>query len=168
MTSEEFPPPETPPDAGALADLEGRLASAEAKRDEALRTLAEFENIRKRQQRDWEAEKKFAPQRLLADMLPAIDNLDRAVAAAKAAGEKGSLVMGVVATQMQLLDALKRHGVSRVEALGKPFDPHLHEAIGTEASAEAEPGSVVRVEQAGYTLHDRVLRPAAVVVSKAQ
>ena len=167
MSSEEIIPPEMPPAAGSVADLEGRLTAAEAKRDEALRSLAEFENIRKRQQRDWEAEKKFAPQKLLIDLLPAIDNLDRAVAAARAAGEQGSLVMGVVATQMQLLDALKRHGVARIEALGKPFDPHTQEAIASEAG-DAEPDTVVRVEQAGYMLHERVLRPAAVVVSKRE
>ena len=154
-----------------LETLCSRLQSAEQKRDEYLelaqRTRADFENYQKRIQRDLATERRFAQAPLASDLLAALDNLERATAAAEQAGEKGPLVQGVSMVHTQLLDALRRHGVTRMEALGLPFDPNLHEAVMQQASAEHPPMTVVQVLQPGYMIHERVLRPARVAVSTA-
>jgi molecular chaperone GrpE len=154
-----------------LEALRSRLQSTEQKRDEYLelaqRTRADFENYQKRIQRDLATERRFAQAPLASDLLAALDNLERATAAAEQAGEKGPLVQGVSMVHTQLLDALRRHGVTRMEALGLPFDPNLHEAVMQQASAEHPPMTVVQVLQPGYLIHERVLRPARVVVSTA-
>lgn len=154
-----------------LEALRSRLQSAEQKRDEYLelaqRTRADFENYQKRIQRDLATERRFAQAPLASDLLAALDNLERATAAAEQAGEKGPLVQGVSMVHTQLLDALRRHGVTRMEALGLPFDPNLHEAVMQQPSAEHPPMTVVQVLQPGYMIHERVLRPARVAVSTA-
>ena len=94
-----------------------------------------------------------------------MDNLDRAVTAAKASGEKGPLVEGVAMVQAQLLDVLRRHGIMRIEAQDKPFDPNQHQAVSQEPSDNHPPMTVLKVLEQGYVLHDRVLRPASVIVS---
>jgi len=154
---------------GEVAALRARAEAAEKARDEYLdlaqRTRAEFENYQKRVQRDLTAERRYAQKPLAADLLPVIDNLERATAAARQAGETGPLVQGVGMVHHQLLDALRRHGVSRIEALGQPFDPHLHEAVMQQPSADHPAATVVQVFEPGYQIHDRVLRPAKVAVS---
>lgn len=166
----------TAAEAGAqvLDDLEAlrsRLQSAEQKRDEYLelaqRTRADFENYQKRMQRDQATERRFAQAPLASDLLSALDNLERATAAAAQAGDKGPLVQGVSMVQAQLLDILRRHGITRIEALGLPFDPNLHEAVMQQPSAEYPPMTVVQVLEPGYMIHERVLRPARVAVSTA-
>jgi molecular chaperone GrpE len=163
-------------EAGArvLEDLEalrGRLQAAEQARDQyldlAARTRADFENYQKRVQRDLATERRYAQTPLAADLLAALDNLERATAAAEKAGEKGPLVQGVALVQSQLLDILRRHGVTRMEALGQPFDPNLHQAVLQQPSKEHPPMTVVGVLEPGYMIHDRVLRPARVAVSAA-
>jgi molecular chaperone GrpE len=163
-------------EAGAkvLEDLEAlrkRLQSAEQKRDEYLdlakRTQADFENYQKRMQRDRATELRFAQAPLATDLLGALDNLERATAAAEKAGEKGPLVQGVAMVHSQLLDVLRRHGVTRMEALGQPFDPNLHQAVMQQPSKDHPPMTVVLVLESGYLIHDRVLRPARVAVSVA-
>ena len=99
------------------------------------------------------------------DLLPVIDNLDRAMTAAKQAGESGPLVQGVGMVQTQLLDMLNRHGITPIDALGKPFDPNLHQAIMQQPSADHPPQTVIQVLQQGFMIHDRVLRPVGVIVS---
>ena len=89
------------------------------------------------------------------------------MAAAKQAGETGPLVQGVAMVQAQLLDVLRRHGITRIEAQGQPFDPNLHQAVMQQPSKEHPPGTVLQVLEQGYMIHDRVLRPARVVVSTA-
>jgi molecular chaperone GrpE len=161
-------------EAGAqvLADLEAlrtKLQAAEQARDQYLdlaqRTRADFENYQKRMQRDLAQERRYAQTPLAADLLAALDNLERATAAAEKAGEKGPLVQGVAMVQAQILDVLRRHGVQRMNAQGQPFDPNLHQAVMQQPSAEYPPMTVVQVLEQGYTIHDRVLRPARVAVS---
>jgi molecular chaperone GrpE len=152
-----------------LEALRSRAESAEQKRDEYLdlvkRTQADFENYQKRAQREAAQDRKFAHAGLAEDLLPALDNLERATVAAKQAGDKGALVQGVSMVQSQIVDILKRQGITRIEALGKPFDPNLHQAVTQMPSADMPPGSVAQVLEQGYMIHDRVLRPARVAVS---
>jgi molecular chaperone GrpE len=148
-----------------VASLKQKVAKAEQQRDELLRALADYDNSRKRAARDIEVERKFAHSKLASDLLPALDNLDRALAAAKQANEKGPLVQGVLATQAQILDILKRHGITPIESNGQPFDPHLHQAVTMMPSKEQPPNTVVQVLQQGFMIHDRVLRPASVIVA---
>jgi molecular chaperone GrpE len=150
-----------------IASLQEKLTKSEQQRDDMLRTLADYENSRKRSARDLETERKFSHGKLAVDLLPALDNLERAVAAAKQAGDKGPLFQGVMATQAQILDILKRHGITIIESLGQPFDPHLHQAVTMMPSADQPANTVIQVLQQGFMIHDRVLRPASVIVSAA-
>jgi molecular chaperone GrpE len=155
---------------GDLDTLRTRTQAAEQERDQFLallqRTRADFENYQKRNQREREQERKYWYGPLVLDLLPAFDNLERAMAAASQAGESGPLVKGVAMVQSQLLDVLKRHGITPIAALGQPFDPNLHQAVMQQPSAEHPPNTVLQVLQQGFMIHDRVLRPASVVVSK--
>jgi molecular chaperone GrpE len=168
----ETPTPETPangqPD--QVEQLRAQLAEAEQQRDDfrklAQSTQADFENYQKRFQRSLAEERRYAQKPLAADLLPALDNLDRALAAARQAKADDPLVQGVTMVQGQLLDVLRRHGVTRIEAQGRPFDANLHEAVMQQPSAEQPPETVLQVLEQGYLLHDRVLRPARVIVSK--
>jgi molecular chaperone GrpE len=157
-----------------LEDLEAlrtRAEAAEREREQFLALLqmtrADFENYQKRAQRDLAQERRYWHGALALDLLPVLDNLDRAMAAANQAKEKGPLVQGVAMVQTQLLDVLRRHGITRIEAQGQPFDPNLHQAVMQQAVADQVPGTVVQVLEHGFLIHDRVLRPATVVVSKA-
>jgi molecular chaperone GrpE len=159
---------------GVLEDLEtlrNRAATAEQERDQFLalvqQTRADFENYQKRVQRDMAQERRYAQKPLALDLLSCLDNLERATAAAKQAGETGPLVQGVAMVHAQLLDTFRRHGITRIDALGQPFDPNLHQAVMQQPSAEHPPNTVVQVLEQGFMVHDRVLRPARVVVSKA-
>jgi molecular chaperone GrpE len=152
-----------------LDSLRARAEKAELERGEfkdlLLRTRADFENYQKRIQRDLTQERRYAHSFLAGDLLPVLDNLERATAAAQQAGETGPLVQGVALVQTLLLDVLKRHGITPIEAQGKPFDPNLHQAVMQQATSEAPAGTVVQVVEQGYLIHERVLRPARVVVS---
>lgn len=131
----------------------------------ALRAQADLENYRKRAQRELDEERKFANLPLLRDLLPVVDNIGRAIEAAEKAGDASSLLAGFRLVGKQLEDVLGRYGVQRIQALGQPFDPHLHEAISQQPSPDHPPHTVLHVAQEGYRLHDRVLRPSQVVVS---
>ena len=154
---------------GDLESLRTRAETAERERDQYLTMLksktAEFENYQKRQRRIQEEESRYAQYDFALGLLPILDNLERATAAAKQAGETGPLVQGVAMVETQFLDLLRRFGVTRIDALGKPFDPNLHQAVMQQPSAEHPPHMVVNVFAHGYTMHDRVLRPAQVAVS---
>jgi molecular chaperone GrpE len=104
---------------------------------------------------------------LARDFLPVIDNLERALAAARQAGDSGPLVQGVALVQAQLLDVLRRHGITRMDPQGQAVNYDLHEAVMQRPSAEHPSGTVVEVFEPGYLIHDRVLRPARVAVSTA-
>jgi molecular chaperone GrpE len=160
---------ETPTLADPTAEagaLRAKLEAAEAELNNYKLRLADFDNARKRLLRDAENERKYAAEAVLRDLLPALDTLDRALAAAKAANDAGPLATGVAATLAQALDALKRHGATRIECEpGAPFDPNRHQAVMEQPGTAFAPGSVVQVLQHGFVLHDRVLRPATVIVS---
>jgi molecular chaperone GrpE len=154
-----------------LEALRERTTALEQERDEfrglLQRTRADFENYQKRSQRDLVQERRYWHSSLALDLLPILDNFDRAVAAAKQAGETGPLVQGVAMIQAQVLDVLKRHGITRIEALGQPFDPNLHQAVMQQPSADQPPNTVLQILEQGFMIHDRVLRPAKVIVSAA-
>ncbi len=149
-----------------LEELEQRLEAAEAERDERTndlqRVAADFDNYRKRVARDQESLATRAHERLVKELLPVLDDLERALQAA-AEHEEAKLADGVQLVFRELRDALSREGLAEVEADGK-FDPHVHEALLTQPS-DREEGSVLEVLQKGYRLGDRVLRPARVVIA---
>jgi molecular chaperone GrpE len=151
------------------AELEERLAEVERERDEYLndlkRVAADFENYRKRVARDQEGLVARAHERLVKELLPVLDDLERAFEAA-AQHEEAKLEEGVRLVYRELVEALAREGLVEVETDGQ-FDPHVHEALVSQPS-EREDGSVIEVLQKGYRLGDRVLRPARVVVSQGE
>jgi molecular chaperone GrpE len=151
-----------------LDDIETLRARA-LERDQYLtllqRTQADFENYQKRNQRERDQERRFAHFGLARELLTVLDNLERATAAAQQAKESGPLVQGVAMVQNQLLELMRRHGITPIEALGKPFDPNLHQAVMQEPTDTAPPNTVTKVLERGFMIHDRVLRPAHVVVS---
>ena len=166
MSDEANATTETPAvGADELAALKKAAAERDQYLDLAARTRAEFENYQKRMQREREQERKYAFGPLADSLLPILDNLDRAVAAAKQAGETGPLVQGVAMVQVQFLELLKRNGITRIECDGKPFDPNLHQAVMQKPSADVEPNTIVQVIEQGFLNQDRVLRPAKVIVS---
>jgi len=148
------------------AEPEDQVAALEAERDEYLndlkRVAAEFENYRKRVSRDQESLVARAHERLVKELLPVLDDLERALAAAEE-HEEAKLEEGVQLVHRELKAALDREGLAEIETDGV-FDPHVHEALLSQPS-EAEEGSVLEVLQKGYKLGDRVLRPARVVVA---
>jgi molecular chaperone GrpE len=153
-----------------IAELEAELAAARAEAEDArerwVRERADAENLKKRTARERADAVRFGTENLVRDLLPVVDNLERAVQAAQGGGDGAPLVEGVSLVLKALLDVLARHGVTRVEAEGARFDPAHHEAVAHVESAEHEPNSVIQEHQAGYRLHDRLLRPAMVSVSK--
>jgi len=153
----EIPAPE-PPDIAAL------VAERDAARDQWLRTLADFDNYRKRLAREHERTRKLAAESVLRDLLPVLDNLERAVDHADA--EPDALVQGVKMVLGQFRGVLERHGLKQIPALNEPFDPHVHEAVMQAESDEVPPDHVVQEFEKGYKLADFILRPAKVVVSK--
>ena len=151
--------------AAFAAEAAAAQAEAEEWRNKALRAAAEHDNARKRMQREREETRKTAAESLLKDVLPILDNLDRAVE--HAGNASGPLVEGVKMVVRQFLQTLDRHGAKPVEAKGQPFDPHVHEAMSAITTTEFPPGHVAQVFQRGWTLHDRLVRPAMVLVAQA-
>jgi molecular chaperone GrpE len=165
-------------DAAARADeLERALAEANGKiaelKDQVLRALAETENVRRRVQRDRDDAVKYAASGFAKELLPVADNLRRALdAIPKDALENDealrTLATGVEMTERLLLAAFERHQIKRIEALGQRFDSNLHQAMFEVPGSGQPAGSVVQVMEPGYTIHDRLLRPALVGVAKAE
>lgn len=132
-------------------------------------TQAEFENYQKRNAKEREAERKYSITLFALDLLSPIDNMERALDAAKQGGDNGSLVQGVAGTQKQLLDVLARHGVTSIEVQpGSPLDPTQHEAVMQEPHPTIPTGMIVRVLHSGFRIFDRILRPAGVSVSRGK
>lgn len=150
-------------------ELLKRAEQAERQRDEYFSLLrqaqADFENAHQRNRREREQEQRYKAERLALDLLPALDNLDRALASGREAGEESPLVKGVNLVHQQLLDALKKHGVTPIEALGQPFDPMYHQALA-QIAAEQPANTIVQVAEPGYLIHDRVLRAAKVIIAQ--
>lgn len=170
-TAEPMPQsPDTPSAQSAApasqAALEFELADVKNK---LLRALAEQQNIRQQMQRQREEAVKFAASQLVGDLLDTLDNLRRAIESVppgdSAHASIGPLLKGVETTESNLLATLARHGMQRIHPLGAAFDPHIHHAIFQRPDETAADGTVVEVLQPGYTLHDRVLRPAMVGVA---
>lgn len=146
------------------AALERAEAAAREGHDRLLRAAADLENFKKRAAREREDVQRFGNERVLKDLLPVLDDLDRALAAAP---EGDPLVKGVQLVKAGFEQALARHGVKGFSAMGQPFDPALHEALLQVPTAEAAPGTVVLEHARGFTLNDRLIRPAMVGVSTA-
>ncbi|HEY2664023.1 MAG TPA: nucleotide exchange factor GrpE [Candidatus Binataceae bacterium] len=136
-------------------------------KDKYLRALADGENARKRIRQQCDESIKIQREDLLRDLLTIIDNLERAVDAARGGGNGKSIVEGVEMVLNSMKDFLRSHGVSEVSTVGRPFDPLLHEAVDHVASAEHEPNTVINEFNRGYKVGDRLLRPARVSVAKA-
>jgi len=135
--------------------------------DRFLRQVAELENFKKRTARERDDAIRFANESLIKDLLPVVDNLERAVAHASGGGNGKPIVEGVEMVLKGLLDAMAKHGVTQISAVGQPFDPSKHEAMAQVASDAHEPNVVVDELHKGYMLRDRLLRPALVSVAKA-
>src|SRR5476649_2305169 len=138
-----------------------RLRKLAGERDQyldlAARTRAEFENYQKRMQREREQDRKYSFGPMALDLLPILDNLDRAIQAGKQAGETGPLVQGVAMVQAQFLELLKRNGITRIDADGKPFDPNHHQAVMQKPVDGVEPNTIVQIIEQGFMNQDRVL-----------
>jgi molecular chaperone GrpE len=134
--------------------------------ERVLRTAADAENFKKRLQREKEEQTRYANESFMRELLPVIDNLERALEHSEAGADQGGLLEGLNMTLKGFLDTLTRFGCTPVEAAGKPFDPNFHEAVSQEESADHEPNTVLRELQKGYMLKERLLRPAMVLVSK--
>jgi molecular chaperone GrpE len=156
---------------GPEGGLEARLKAAEAAaaefRDQVLRAAAELENVRRRASRDVENAHRYGVERFAREMLAVLDSLEMGLEAARGAGESGAVAEGMEATLRLLTSTLERFGVMPVEAAGQPFDPESHEAIMTQPTDAAAPDTVVGVIQQGYRIHDRLLRPARVIVARS-
>ena len=150
------------------AELAAALAAA---KDSLLRSLAEQENIRRQARRDRDEAARSAVAGFAGDLLATADNLERAIASVpqdkRLDAAIAGLLAGVEATQRALLESFARHGLHRLDPVGRPFDPHRHEASFEVADDDQPPGTVVSVIQPGYLHHDRLLRPALVGISKA-
>ncbi len=132
-------------------------------RDQLLRLAADFDNFRKRSARQLEETRKFGIDRLLLDLLPVLDNLERALAHAGDASDP--IVQGVRMVAKGFLDTLAQHGVQAFDSVGQVFDPERHEAVGQAPSGTAAPGTILEEMQKGYMLHERLLRAAQVIVA---
>jgi molecular chaperone GrpE len=172
MTDTIDPNPSAADPQGELAALKARLAETEqqvaALRDQSLRAAAEADNVRKRYEREVATSLKYGADRVLGDLLAVIDSLELGLKAAEAPEASArSIGEGLVLTHKQLLSFLEKHGVKMLDPSGQPFNPELHEAVSAVESAEVPPNHVVAVMQKGYRLHERLLRPAMVMVARA-
>src|SRR6185295_6205405 len=152
----------------ALEARERELSSQlEQERERTLRGLADLDNARKRAQREREEVLRYGLERTLKDLLPIIDNLDRALDLGDRSGKWDSLAEGVRMTRKLLEDTLAKQGLKAFSARGQPFDPHVHEAMGHEEREDIPPNTVSTEVLRGFTLHDRLVRPALVMVARA-
>ena len=159
-----------PPAEPRLKDMQAELQAKETENretyDRLLRVTAEFENYKKRASREMEDFRKYANQSLLKEMLSAVDHIELAIQAASApAGADAGMVDGLNLTLKEFLRILEKFSVKPIEAVGKPFDPQVHEAILREPCDQLPENTGVREMQKGYTIHDRLLRPSLVVVA---
>lgn len=153
------------PFAPAADPLAEAQAEIEKWKDLSLRTAAELDNFRKRTARDMQESRAYANAEVLRALLPILDNFETGLDAARAEDEKSMIYQGLSMVRRQLADFLRDENVQEIDALGKTFDPNLHEAVSQEASDEAPEGTVLMVKRRGFKLKDRLLRPAMVVVS---
>jgi molecular chaperone GrpE len=147
-------------------DIKNLKDQLDAEKDRLLRLSAEFENYKKRKQREIDDFKKFANETIFRQMLPVVDNLERAIASAETNSDEGALLEGVKMIHKDILKLLEMFSVKVVKAGNEPFDPNFHQAVTRHETDEFPENTVTNVLQNGYLLHDRLIRPAMVVVSK--
>lgn len=162
------------PTAGAQRELaslreenERLRRELEQAKDQSLRSMADFQNFRRRKEEEGRLDRQFANRELILALLPVLDNFERALSAAEKTESYDALVSGVKLTLRQLQDFLAKNGVSAIEAVGQEFDPNLHEAVMRVEDGDHPENSVVEELQRGYTMHDRVLRPSMVKVARS-
>jgi molecular chaperone GrpE len=134
--------------------------------EQYVRLLAEFDNFRKRMAREKDDVVRYGHEKIVRELLPVLDGLEKALEHATEAPDKQAIIEGVELVLKQFLRAMENFGVRKVEAVGQPFDPHYHEAMGHHESEAHEPDTVVNEYRSGFTFHDRLLRPALVTVAK--
>lgn len=149
-----------------LRDLEVQVETLKSRNDQLMRVAADFENYKRRQEREREEMAKYAGQQVVSNLLPVIDNFERALQAQTHAQDPASFIEGVRMIQKQLAEVLSKASVSIVEAVGQPFNPEFHEAIASEVNDEVEDETVLEEFQKGYIMHGRLIRPSVVKVSK--
>lgn len=160
------PEPEASPEVNLMAELEKVQSEARDAKDKHLRTIADMDNLRRRFAREKEDIRRLAASALIEDLLPALDNLDIGLSTVAKHPEVSEVTKGFEFVAMQFAQVLQQHGLERLEpAAGEPFDHNLHEAVSQEASDEVADHHVIKVMRPGYRLNERLLRPAAVVVS---
>ena len=147
-----------------VAKLEADLADAQ---DSALRAQADAANVQRRAEQEIDKARKFALDRFVGELLPVVDNMERALSAATDSGAETSIIEGLELTLKSFMDALKKSGVEIVDPQGEPFDPQVAQAMSMVENPDVEPNTVIAVMQKGYTLNGRLVRPAMVMVSKA-
>jgi len=154
------------PQSNPKSELQEALRQVEELKKQLLYSSAEFQNFRRRKEEEQRDLARFANADLIKNLLPILDNFDRALQAAEQTRNFDALVTGISGTSKQFQAFLSKAGVSPIEALGKDFDPHYHEAIGHSENTEFAANTVAEEVQRGYTMHDRVLRPALVKVAQ--
>lgn len=172
MTEPVDPAASAAPEIDELAALKAALADADARaeaaKDAQLRAAADLENTRRRLERDAASSLKYAAEKLLGELLAVADSLELGLkAAVNAEGQAKAMAEGVDLTYRQLMSVLEKNGVKQIDPAGQPFNPEFHQAMTMAPSAEVPANHVLSVMQKGYCLHERLLRPAMVVVAKA-
>ena len=159
---------EAKPHAKKTDELERLKQEAKQAKDQYLRTLAEFDNTKKRLSREKEEFVRYASETLVRDLLPIVDSLGQALVAVDKQADPQAIITGVHLIYRQLLGLLEKEEVKRIPTVGEPFDPHKHEAVAqVEAADGAADDTVIEEVQTGYTMHGKVIRPAMVKVAKA-
>ena len=160
-------PKEPDPSKGTDSELAKLIDERDAYLELARRTRADFENYQTRVRRDMEADRKYAATSLVAELLPVMDNLERALESAKSAKETATIIEGLDIVRRQFSDTLAKQGVVEIKPQNDPFDPNLHQAVMQQPSAEHPPMTVLFTVETGYKMYDRVIRPAKVIVSNS-
>ncbi|WP_273207242.1 nucleotide exchange factor GrpE [Marinobacter subterrani] len=157
---------------GELSEVDALKAQVQEFQEQMLRSQAEMQNVRRRAEIDVEKAHKFALEKFVKELLPVADSLEKAVESTEGKGDSGELVAsireGVEMTLGLFMSSLKKFNVEQLDPVGEPFDPQQHEAMSMVPAPDAEPNSVVAVVQKGYLLNGRVVRPAMVMVAKAE
>ena len=158
---------EAPAELTLEEQLEQMQEALNAAKDAELRAVADAQNVARRAEQDVEKARKFALERFTGELLPVIDNLERALEASEGGGDAVKAISeGVELTLKSFLDVLRKFNVEVVDPMGEPFDPNVHQAMTMVPNPEVEPNTVIDVMQKGYTLNGRLVRPAMVIVSK--
>jgi molecular chaperone GrpE len=171
LTPEQEVKAQTEKEPGVIEKLQAQIADKDKEiaelKDQHLRLLAEGENARKRLRQQSEETVRLQRENLLRELLPVVDNLERAVDAASGGGNGKPIIEGVEMVLRSLLDFLKTHGVTQLDSVGQPFDPRRHEAVDQIESSQYPPNTIINELHRGYQIGDRLLRPARVAVAKS-